>query len=141
MPASRPGTVEMCIRDRINVHKRIQIRFGKKYGLEIESEPDEGTMVRIRLPYIEYSPEILEYLDGKRTNRPEEGTADEKLSLIHISPVCRTDRRSVRWQYLPVETCVCRAMHAPESGWIRWKNWFPSMLVGMHRQKRTKNNA
>ena len=49
----------------INVHKRIQIRFGKKYGLEIESEPDEGTMVRIRLPYIEYSPEILEYLDGK----------------------------------------------------------------------------
>ena len=29
-------------------------------------------MVRIRLPYIEYSPEILEYLDGKRTNRPEE---------------------------------------------------------------------
>ena len=62
----------------INVHKRIQIRFGKKYGLEIESEPDEGTMVRIRLPYIEYSPEILEYLDGKRTNRPEEGTADEK---------------------------------------------------------------
>ena len=44
----------------INVHKRIQIRFGKKYGLEIESEPDEGTMVRIRLPYIEYSPEILE---------------------------------------------------------------------------------
>ena len=62
----------------INVHKRIQIRFGKKYGLEIESEPDEGTMVRIRLPYIKYSPEILEYLDGKRTNRPEEGTADEK---------------------------------------------------------------
>lgn len=51
----------------INVHKRIQIRFGKRYGLEIESEPDEGTMVRIRLPYIEYSPEILEYLDGKQT--------------------------------------------------------------------------
>lgn len=53
----------------INVHKRIRIRFGKNYGLEFESEPDEGTMVRIRLPYIEYSPEILEYLDGKRTDR------------------------------------------------------------------------
>ena len=61
----------------INVHKRIRIRFGQKYGLEIESEPDEGTMVRIRLPYIEYSPEILEYLDGKRTDREEE-TSDEK---------------------------------------------------------------
>lgn len=61
----------------INVHKRIQIRFGKKYGLEIESEPDEGTMVRIRLPYIEYSPKILEYLDGKQTKSLGEEEADE----------------------------------------------------------------
>ena len=50
----------------------------KNTGWRSRAEPDEGTMVRIRLPYIEYSPEILEYLDGKRTNRPEEGTADEK---------------------------------------------------------------
>lgn len=62
----------------INVHKRIRIRFGPKYGLEIESEPDEGTMVRIRLPYIEYSPEILEYLDGKRTDRAEEASDETK---------------------------------------------------------------
>lgn len=61
----------------INVHKRIRIRFGKKYGLEIESEPDEGTVVRIRLPYIEYSPDIQEYLDGKRTERLKGDTADE----------------------------------------------------------------
>lgn len=33
----------------INVHKRIRIRFGEQYGLEIESEPDEGTTVRIRV--------------------------------------------------------------------------------------------
>ena len=62
----------------MNVHQRIRLHFGEAYGLEIESEPEEGTIVRIRLPYSEYSPEILEYLDGKRTNRPEEGTADEK---------------------------------------------------------------
>lgn len=33
-----------------NVHQRIQLYFGAAYGLEIESEPDEGTLVRIRLP-------------------------------------------------------------------------------------------
>lgn len=33
-----------------NVHQRIQLYFGEKYGLEIQSEPDEGTVVRIHLP-------------------------------------------------------------------------------------------
>ena len=36
-----------------NVHQRIQLYFGKEYGLEIISEPDEGTMVRIHLPMTE----------------------------------------------------------------------------------------
>ncbi len=35
-----------------NVHQRIQLYFGKKYGLEIESELDEGTTVHIHLPKI-----------------------------------------------------------------------------------------
>ena len=33
-----------------NVHQRIQLTYGKPYGLEIESEPDEGTTIRIHLP-------------------------------------------------------------------------------------------
>ena len=61
----------------INVHNRIRIRFGAGYGLEIESEPDEGTLVRIRLPYIPYSPDIQEYLDGRRMERSG-GAADGK---------------------------------------------------------------
>ena len=36
-----------------NVHQRIQLYFGAEYGLEILSEPDEGTMVRIHLPKTE----------------------------------------------------------------------------------------
>lgn len=36
-----------------NVHQRIQLYFGTNYGLEIFSEPDEGTMVRIHLPRTE----------------------------------------------------------------------------------------
>lgn len=35
----------------INVHKRIQHHFGRKYGLEIESKVGEGTSSYIRLPY------------------------------------------------------------------------------------------
>ena len=33
-----------------NVHQRIRLTFGPAYGLTIFSEPDEGTLVRIRLP-------------------------------------------------------------------------------------------
>ena len=39
----------------VNVNNRIQILFGKEYGLEIESELDEGTTVSIRIPAIPFS--------------------------------------------------------------------------------------
>lgn len=35
----------------INVHKRIRLFYGEKYGLNIESKVGEGTTVVIRLPY------------------------------------------------------------------------------------------
>jgi len=38
-----------------NVHDRIQLYFGKDYGLEITSELDVGTTIRIHLPKVEYS--------------------------------------------------------------------------------------
>jgi two-component system sensor histidine kinase YesM len=34
-----------------NVHDRIQLYYGKEYGLEFESEVDVGTTVKIWLPY------------------------------------------------------------------------------------------
>ncbi len=37
-----------------NVNERIRLYFGEQYGLAIESEPDEGTKVLIRLPAIPY---------------------------------------------------------------------------------------
>ena len=37
-----------------NVHERIQLYFGKNYGLEIYSEPDEGTTIRIHMPGVNY---------------------------------------------------------------------------------------
>lgn len=36
----------------INVHKRLQLRFGEAYGLHIESMPDEGTTVTIHIPVV-----------------------------------------------------------------------------------------
>lgn len=38
----------------MNVHQRIRLYFGNGYGLEIQSEPDEGTTVTARLPAIPY---------------------------------------------------------------------------------------
>ena len=35
-----------------NVHERIQLTFGKQYGLTIHSVLDEGTEVLIRLPVL-----------------------------------------------------------------------------------------
>ena len=37
-----------------NVQSRIHLYFGEQYGLTIDSEPDEGTRVIIRLPAIPY---------------------------------------------------------------------------------------
>ena len=37
----------MCIRD-----SRLRIYFGEGYGLHIESEPDVGTCVEIRMPQV-----------------------------------------------------------------------------------------
>lgn len=38
-----------------NVNERIRLYFGSEYGLSIESEPDEGTVVTIHLPAVTYS--------------------------------------------------------------------------------------
>lgn len=38
-----------------NVNERIRLYFGSEYGLSIESEPDEGTVVTIHLPAVSYS--------------------------------------------------------------------------------------
>ena len=35
-----------------NVNDRLQIYFGKQYGLRITSEPDVGTCVEIRMPKV-----------------------------------------------------------------------------------------
>ncbi len=34
-----------------NVHKRIELYYGKQYGLTIESRYEHGTLVRVRLPF------------------------------------------------------------------------------------------
>lgn len=41
----------------MNVHKRIQLYYGKEYGLTVKSKPDEGTYVTIHLPAKEYQEE------------------------------------------------------------------------------------
>lgn len=38
----------------MNVQQRIQLYFGKEYGLQIQSELDEGTTIIIHLPKVEY---------------------------------------------------------------------------------------
>ena len=47
----------------INVHSRIRLMFGEKYGLSVESEPDEGTRVVIHIPAIPYTRENAEQLE------------------------------------------------------------------------------
>ncbi len=56
----------------INVQRRIQLRFGEKYGLKIESEPDEGTVVTIHLPAIIYNEENARALESGKGAGNEE---------------------------------------------------------------------
>lgn len=62
----------------INVHNRIRLRFGKPYGLEIESCPDEGTTVRIHLPDITYSAENVELFEGGKLKELKEAKQNEE---------------------------------------------------------------
>lgn len=52
----------------INVHKRIQLRFGTEYGLLIKSEPDEGTTVTIHIPAVPYNEENRRFLERGKWN-------------------------------------------------------------------------
>lgn len=47
----------------VNVNNRIQLLFGKEYGLIIESEPDVGTTVSIRIPAVLYTEENRKILE------------------------------------------------------------------------------
>ncbi len=57
----------------INVHTRIQLMFGAKYGLMVESEPDEGTTVTIHLPAVPYTEENCEDLENVGKKSGNEG--------------------------------------------------------------------
>ena len=47
----------------INVHRRIQLRFGSVYGLRVISAPDEGTDVQVLLPAIPFTEENQKSLE------------------------------------------------------------------------------
>lgn len=54
-----------------NVNERIKLYFGEAYGLQITSEPDEGTKIQIRLPAVPYQ-EILDQEMGEKGERRKE---------------------------------------------------------------------
>lgn len=56
----------------VNVNNRLQILFGKEYGLKVVSEPDEGTTVSIRIPAVPYTEENREILEKGHMFRKEE---------------------------------------------------------------------
>ena len=47
----------------VNVNNRIQILFGKEYGLHVKSEPDEGTAVSVCIPAVPYTEENRKSLE------------------------------------------------------------------------------
>ena len=61
----------------INVHSRIKLMFGDAYGLEVYSEPDEGTKVVIHIPAIPYNEENRLALETQKYGK-EKGTDEEK---------------------------------------------------------------
>lgn len=61
----------------VNVNNRIQILFGKEYGLIVESEPDEGTTVSIRIPAVPYTEENKKILEQGHIFSMEEMSGGE----------------------------------------------------------------
>ncbi len=48
----------------VNINNRIQLLFGKEYGLSVESEPDEGTVVSVCIPAIPYTEQNQKMLEA-----------------------------------------------------------------------------
>ncbi len=65
----------------VNVNNRIQILFGKEYGLRVESEPDEGTTVSVRIPAVPYTEENRKKLEMGHVFSREE-IADNKAQHL-----------------------------------------------------------
>lgn len=61
----------------VNVNNRIRILFGKEYGLSVESEPDEGTTVTIRMPAVLYTEENRRTLENGHLFSREDMTDKE----------------------------------------------------------------
>ena len=51
----------------VNVHSRLKLRFGENYGLLIQSCPDEGMLVQIHIPYVQYTEETQKLLESGRS--------------------------------------------------------------------------
>lgn len=70
-----PDEIDLLLTDRpeahkkgsgvglVNVHKRIQLFFGKEYGVTITSKLDEGTTVTIKIPAVPYTEENRQILE------------------------------------------------------------------------------
>ena len=66
----------------VNVNNRIKILFGKEYGLKLESEPDEGTTVSIRIPAVPYTEENRKIIEQGRVfgkEDPQDKGTQEKI--------------------------------------------------------------
>ena len=68
----------------INVHSRIRLMFGEEYGLFIESEPDEGTKVTIRIPAIPYTPEMQKHWNYKNIYRGDRQMKKNRIKFLMI---------------------------------------------------------
>ena len=55
----------------INVHNRIRLLFGQRYGITAESEPDEGTTITVHLPAILYSEEKRREMEQQMKRKGE----------------------------------------------------------------------
>lgn len=65
----------------VNVNNRIQILFGKEYGLIVESEPDEGTTVSICIPAAPCTEENRRILEKGYLFSKEEMVDKEKRNV------------------------------------------------------------
>lgn len=66
----------------INVHTRIQLMYGKEYGLKIYSEPDEGTEVVIHIPAIPFSEENRKNWRNRLTGKEKHMTKRNKITFL-----------------------------------------------------------
>ena len=91
-----------------------KLRFGEEYGLQVESEPDEGTTVTIHIPAVVYNEENAQELESGHYRTSRDGAS------AHAGKVQKKEQETIRAEKTAVSVSEV-TLDRNETEELEWK--------------------